>query len=81
MAGIQRGFTPAGIWGMGEGQGEGDKFAFQLTPFQALYIIKNVFGRLAQRLERLLHTQEVTGSNPVLPMPKWRNGRRATFRA
>ena len=25
------------------------------------------FGRLAQRLERLLHTQEVTGSNPVSP--------------
>ena len=24
-------------------------------------------GRLAQRIERLLHTQEVTGSNPVLP--------------
>ncbi len=24
-------------------------------------------GRLAQRLERLLHTQEATGSNPVLP--------------
>ena len=38
------------------------------------------FGRLAQWLERLLHTQEATGSNPVLPTPKWRNGRRATFR-
>ena len=28
---------------------------------------KYEFGRLAQWLERLLHTQEVTGSNPVPP--------------
>ena len=28
---------------------------------------KYEFGRLAQWLERLLHTQEVTGSSPVLP--------------
>ena len=25
------------------------------------------YGRLAQRLERMLHTHEVTGSNPVTP--------------
>ena len=39
----------------------------------------------------LFHTQEVSGSNPLLPIsgpsgsiragPRWRNGRRATFRA
>jgi hypothetical protein len=31
-------------------------------------------GRLAQWLERLLHTQEVSGSNPLLPtMPPWQS--------
>ena len=43
-------------------------------------------GRLAQRLERLVHTEEARGSNPLSPtinegQPRWRNGRRATFRA
>ena len=46
-------------------------------------------GRLAQWLERLVHTEEVGGSSPLSPttsrgvgaMPRWRNGRRATFRA
>ena len=54
-------------------------------------------GRLAQRLERLVHTEEVGGSNPPSPTisrryraiptapnsgkPRWRNGRRAAFRA
>ena len=50
------------------------------------------------RLERLVHTEEVGGSNPPSPttlpvlrrwiplhtginMPRWRNGRRAAFRA
>jgi hypothetical protein len=31
---------------------------------------KHNFGRLAQWLERLLHTQEVTGSSPVPPTTK-----------
>jgi len=30
-AGIQRGFTPAGIWGMGEDKGEGDKINERTT--------------------------------------------------
>jgi hypothetical protein len=55
-------------------------------------------GRLAQWLERLVHTEEVGGSTPPSPtmlcgtprvqvfslaslMPRWRNGRRAAFRA
>ena len=60
---------------------------------------KAIGGRLAQRLERLVHTEEAGGSNPpsptiegnlMLPLPpalgqttgpRWRNGRRAAFRA
>ena len=58
-------------------------------------------GRLAQWLERLVHTEEVGGSTPpsptmlfgnvrvqpsiykisLAPAPRWRNGRRAAFRA
>jgi hypothetical protein len=39
--------------------------------------IDTFLGRLAQWLERLLHTQEVSGSNPLLPIsfsnrhPNW----------
>jgi hypothetical protein len=38
---------------------------FTLIAFRSK--IASLQGRLAQRIERLLHTQEVTGSNPVLP--------------
>ena len=42
--------------------------SFELMVLQMrIYGLQYNLGRLAQRLERLLHTQEVTGSNPVPP--------------
>jgi hypothetical protein len=42
------------------------EFLFTKGPLEAR--IDTFRGRLAQWLERLLHTQEVRGSNPLLPI-------------
>jgi hypothetical protein len=51
-----------------------DSHRFVFTKGDLEARIDTFLGRLAQWLERLLHTQEVSGSNPLLPtMPPWQS--------
>ena len=76
-----------------EGTRIGSKGLRQSLGFPIIVVPMELKGRLAQWLERLVHTEEVGGSNPPSPttwrpdsgslvaVPRWRNGRRAAFRA